>query len=94
LDQAYARAHVAVKPGPYVMISVSDTGVGMTPEVRNRVFEPFLQPKKRAKGQVWVYLQSTGLSNRAVVTFGSVVNPGKGLNLRFISHESMNLLRN
>jgi two-component system cell cycle sensor histidine kinase/response regulator CckA len=50
LDQIYARNHVAVKPGRYVMLSVSDTGVGMIPEVKDRVFEPFFTTKDKGKG--------------------------------------------
>jgi signal transduction histidine kinase len=50
LDEAYTRAHIAVTPGRYVMLSVSDTGVGMTPKVKERIFEPFFSTKEKGKG--------------------------------------------
>ncbi len=50
LDEEYARKHVAVAPGRFVMLSVSDTGMGMTPEIKEKVFEPFFTTKKKGEG--------------------------------------------
>ncbi|MCH7908212.1 MAG: response regulator [Candidatus Hydrogenedentes bacterium] len=41
LDEEYARAHTDVEPGPYVLLAVTDTGIGIEPEILSHVFEPF-----------------------------------------------------
>ena len=50
LDPDYARTHLGILPGAYVMLSVSDTGIGMTPEQQEQIFEPFYTTKEVGKG--------------------------------------------
>jgi PAS domain S-box-containing protein len=50
LDDLYCRNHVDVAPGQYVMIAVTDTGAGMSPEVLRQAFEPFFSTKEEGKG--------------------------------------------
>jgi two-component system, cell cycle sensor histidine kinase and response regulator CckA len=50
LDESYTREHEGVSPGDYVMLSVSDTGTGMTEEVKARLFEAFFTTKPTGKG--------------------------------------------
>ncbi|MBC8001763.1 MAG: response regulator [Opitutaceae bacterium] len=50
LDENYALSHPGVIPGDYLMLSVSDTGTGMTEEVKARLFEAFFTTKPKGKG--------------------------------------------
>ena len=66
LDSTYATINVGVKAGPYVSISVTDTGSGMKPEVLKQVFEPFFTTKGGERGtglglsQVYGFVAQSG----------------------------------
>ena len=78
LDENYARMNLDAKPGSYVLVTVSDTGSGMTPDIQERIFDPFFTTKEVGKG--------TGLGLSTALTIakchGGFINvysePGKG----------------
>jgi CheY-like chemotaxis protein len=71
LDEEYTKSHEGIAPGPYVMLAITDSGMGMTKEIQKKIFEPFFTTKgsqgtglglatvygivKQHKGHVFVY---------------------------------------
>ncbi|MCB0191997.1 MAG: response regulator [Anaerolineae bacterium] len=50
LDTHFTATHLAAKPGKHVLLSISDTGPGMTPDMKERLFEPFFTTKEQGTG--------------------------------------------
>lgn len=83
LDDGYAVANADVRPGQYVMVVVTDTGTGMSPDVLARAFEPFFSTKGVGKGSGLGLSMAYGFAKQSGGHLKLLSEEGKGTEVRF-----------
>ena len=86
LDVDYAQMYPHVRTGDYVLISVTDTGMGMTPEVKEKAFEPFFTTKGVGSGTGLGLSMVYGFAKQSGGNIQLYSEPGQGTSVRIFLH--------
>jgi CheY-like chemotaxis protein len=82
LDEAFAREHIGVMPGPHVLLAIADTGVGMDDATQAHAFEPFFTTKGTGKGTGLGLSTVFGIVKQSGGTIWFDSTPGRGTTFR------------
>jgi len=96
VDEKWAESQLGLRAGSYILLSVSDTGVGMSKEIMDRIFEPFFTTKPEGEGSGMGLATAHGIvkAHKGLITVESQPGEGATFNLFFPRIESQALQEN